>query len=366
MANLYLTEQGAVLHKTGERLVVTKGECTLLDVPCHEIDAVLIFGNVHVTTQAVRTLMEHGIEMALLTRRGKLLCQLTPPMAKNVLLRLAQYQRTQDKAFCLATARAIVAAKIASGLQFIRQHTSNYRGQSMAQELRELQRCSERVDATADTSALFGIEGNAARVYFQAFGKMLRSGIEFPGRRKRPAPDPVNALLSFGYTLLFNEIASLLDGIGFDPFIGFYHRPEYGRPSLAADLVEEFRVPVIDRLTVRLLNTRVFDADDFAPHAASGSLYLKRESLRKYFTAYEDFLGAVQTEAPPGAVTAESVLAQPRDPPAAGQKVGQSAGTKPRQPPHYRRLFRQQAQGFGAALTGGAPYVPYVLGESGR
>jgi len=350
MANLYLTEQGAVLHKHGERLVVGKDKTVLLDVPCHQVDAVLIFGNIHVTTAAVRELMEQGIELALLTRRGRLLCQLTPPVPKNVPLRLAQYERSKDPQFALAFSRRIVGAKVRNGLGLVRQYASNYKEHGLEAELRELERQGARIESAATVGELFGVEGNAARIYFGAFGKMIRSGLAFPGRRKRPAPDPINALLSFGYTLLFNEIASLLDGIGFDPYIGFLHKPDYGRPSLAADLVEEFRAPVIDRLTLRLVNNRVFGSDDFYAHAASGSMYLKRESLGKYFTHYEAAIGEPETgmdPADPGA-PAQPTEGTSRREKGTAQKVGS-----------VRALLRRQAHRLQRTLTEGVPYEPF-------
>jgi CRISPR-associated protein Cas1 len=353
MANLYLTEQGAVLHKHGERLVVTKDKVTLLDVPCHEIDAVLLFGSVQITTAAVRELMEQGIEMALLTRRGRLLCQLTPPMAKNVPLRLAQYERSKDAQFALAFARTVVGAKVRNGLGVARQYAYNYKGHGLESELRELEAHGPRIDAVQTAGELFGVEGNAARTYFSAFGKMIRTGLIFPGRRKRPAPDPINALLSFGYTLLFNEIASLLDGVGFDPYIGFFHKPDYGRPSLAADLVEEFRAPVIDRLTLRLINTRVFDAGDFYAHPSSGSMYLKRESLAKYFTQYEAAVGEPETgmDGPidPGTPSPPTEGTSRRE-----KGTAQKAGS-------VRALLRRQVYRLQRTLLDGVPYEPFQL-----
>ncbi len=335
MANLYLTEQGAVLGKSGDRLIVTKKGKTLLEVPCHHIDAVLIFGNVHFTTPAVRELFEHGIEMALLTRRGRLLCQLTPPMPKNVPLRLSQYRLFNDPVFALPFSRNIVRAKVRNGLSLIRQYAYNHKDSPLDIEMRDLVHQDERITSAQNTNELLGHEGNAARIYFSAFAKMIRSGFEFPGRRRRPAPDPVNALLSFGYTLLTNELASLLDGIGFDPHIGMFHRPDYGRPSLAADMAEEFRTPVVDRFTLRLINTRVFTADDFTPHVESGSMYLKRESLRKYFTEYETYLGEGFTEM--------------------GTDDDSSS------PATFREHFRRQAYRLERALTSGTEYEPFLL-----
>jgi len=287
MANLYITEQGSILRKTGDRLIVQKEEKIILDVQCNKIDAVLIFGNVQFTTQAVHELFEHNIELALLTRTGRLIGQLTPPMPKNVELRMAQYERYKDKDFILRISKAIVAAKLRNSLGLLRQFLYNHPEIKLKNEIRRLLEILKKIKSKSSASELMGIEGSGAKIYFTGFSKMIRGKFGFDGRKRRPAPDPVNALLSFGYTLLFNEIASFLDGVGFDPYIGFFHSLDYGRPSLAADLIEEFRVPIIDRFTLKLINNNIFTLEDFSLHLKSGSMYLKRERMGRYLEEYE-------------------------------------------------------------------------------
>lgn len=290
MANLYITEQGSVLRKTGDRLIVQKEDEVLLDVQCHKIDAVLIFGNVQFTTQAVHELFEHNIELALLTRTGRLIGQLTPPMPKNIELRMAQYERYKDKDFVLKISKAVVAGKLKNSLEVLRRFSYNHPETKLENGVNGLERLLREIQSKSTIPELMGIEGSGARIYFTGFSKMVGGEFDFKGRKKRPAPDPVNALLSFGYTLLFNEIASFLDGIGFDPYIGLFHRIDYGRPSLAADLIEEFRAPIVDRLTLRLINNNIFTLENFFPHPKSGSMYLKREKMRKYLEEYERYM----------------------------------------------------------------------------
>ncbi len=292
MANLYITEQGSIIRKTGDRLIVQKDEAVLLDIQCHKIDAVLIFGNVQFTTQAVHELFEHGIELALLTQTGRLVGQITPPMPKNIELRMAQYERYKDEDFVLKLSKAIVSGKLKNSLEVLRRFSYNHPEINLKDEISNLEKSIQEVQTGGSLQALRGIEGSGAKVYFSGFAKMIRGNFDFDGRRKRPAPDPVNALLSFGYTILFNEISSLLDGIGFDPYIGFFHQIEYGRPSLAADLIEEFRSPVIDRFTLNLINNNVFSQDDFYLHVKSGSMYLTNEGIKRYFKEYEKYMGA--------------------------------------------------------------------------
>lgn len=336
MAHLYLTEQGAVLRKSGDRVIVSKDERDLLEVPCHHLDAVMIFGNVHFTTPALRKLLEHRIELAFLTRRGQLLCQLTPPMPKNVTLRMAQYDRSRDPSFALGLARTIVAAKIHNSGEIIRRHAANHPSPSLAAAGAELGEAIARVRDATSLDALRGIEGAAAKRYFAAFAAMVPPEFGFRGRNKRPPRDPVNALLSFGYTLLAAEIASLADGVGLDPQVGFLHQIDYGRPSLAADLVEELRAPVIDRLTATLLNRRQLVASDFFVHAPTGGVHLRSDALKRYLLAYDRALGE------PG--TAEFDDAESA---ASSESV--------------RGRLRSQLRGLANALEGSGAYDPVWL-----
>jgi len=193
MANLYITEQGAVLRKTGDRLIVQKEEEILLDVPCNKVESVLIFGNVQFTTQAVHELFAHGIEMALLTRTGRLVGQITSPATKNIELRLEQFKRYWDETFRLDLSRIIVTGKITNSLNMMRVFSYNHPGISLTPEMDRMHSSMEAVKGANDINSLMGIEGAASRAYFSGFGKMILSEFTFEGRRKRPATDPVNA-----------------------------------------------------------------------------------------------------------------------------------------------------------------------------
>ena len=289
MANLYLTEQGSTLRKTGDRLIVQKDDEVLLDVQCSKIDSILIFGNVQFTTQSVHELFEHGIEMALLTRTGRLVGQITSPFTKNIELRIAQFGKYRDDLFKENLARVIVTGKIVNCMNVMKSFAGNHPEINLDGELAELGSSVKSLESTVNIPSLRGVEGNAARAYFSGFGKMVSGGFLFEGRKKRPATDPVNALLSFGYTLFFNEISSLLDGLGFDPYLGYFHNAEYGRASLASDLQEEFRA-VVDRFTLYLINNRMLKENDFYRNTQTGGMYLVREAMKKYFIEYEKYL----------------------------------------------------------------------------
>ncbi len=332
MANLYLTEQGSVLRKTGDRLIVHKDDEILLDVQCNKIDSVLIFGNVQFTTQAVHELFEHGIEMALLTKTGKLVGQITSPFTKNIELRVEQFKRHHDETFKLDLSKAIVKGKLTNCLNFVKVFSCNHPEIDFKGEMMGLETSISSIGRINTTASLRGIEGNAARTYFEGIGKMVLGVFTFRGRKKRPSTDPVNALLSFGYTLIFNEISSLLDGLGFDPYLGYYHEVEYGRASLACDIQEEFR-PVIDRFTLYLVNNRMLNKEDFYSNPKDGSIYLKREAMKKYFVEYEKYLNREFKY----------------------NKLGQNTT--------IRKCFRMQAEKLAGFIRGGDGYRPFIIEE---
>jgi len=289
MPTLYLSEQNAWIKKTGDRLVVEKDDQVLADIPCLHLDTVLLYGNVQFTTQALVEMLDHGIELALLTRGGRLRGQLTPPKAKNIVLRMGQYERSRNPEFCLAFAQAVVEAKIDNGLSLVREFRTNHPERLAPEAIVGLENARSQTQQVSSLQQLLGVEGHAAALYFELLRQMIPEALRPPRRARRPPPDPFNALLSFGYVLVGNELQALLDAMGFDPYLGFYHQIDYGRPSLALDLLEEFRPAVVDRLVVALLNLRQLGEEDFQHHPRDG-VRLSREGLKAWFGAYEQAL----------------------------------------------------------------------------
>ncbi len=328
MAVLYLTEQGAVVRKTGDRLIVEKDHETLAEIPCSKLETILIFGNVQVTTPALAELLDHGIELAFLTVAGRLRGQLTPPKAKNMPLRMRQYETARDDAFRLAIAQEVVRGKVENAAAVLARHRKRHPDRIEREAIDELLAASRGVESIASLDSLRGVEGAAAARYFRAFPGLLPDGWTFPGRQRRPPPDPVNALLSFGYVLVGNELRSLLDAIGFDPYLGFFHEVDYGRPSLALDLLEEFRAPLVDRFTATVLGLGQLGRLDFVA-GPEGGVVLSREGLKTFFAAWE------------------RELATP---------IALEEGTAT-----FRELFRHQAERLARALTQGEPYRAFRL-----
>jgi CRISPR-associated protein Cas1 len=276
-----------------------------------------------VSTQALAQLLDHGIELAFFTLKGRLRGQLTPPKAKNVILRMKQYELASDKQRCLDLARELVAAKIHNSAGLLRRLRIHHPDSVPLEPIQELELQAERARTVASLEELRGVEGSAAARHFSALTGVVPYEIGFTGRNRRPPRDPMNALLSFGYVLVGNELQSLLDGMGFDPYIGFFHQLDYGRPSLALDLLEELRAPLVDRFSLSLLKLRKLTSGDFQQTPEKGCR-LDREPLRRYFAAYEDELGRKIS------IDGEDL--------------------------NFRQIFRRQAERLARSLTAGEPY----------
>jgi CRISP-associated protein Cas1 len=203
---------------------------------------------------------------------------------KNVELRIAQYATAADPGRSLALARQFVLGKIKNCRTLLRRHLEEDQGREVLDQLTALMR---KAESACEAARLLGIEGMAAKTYFEGFGRLLNGGEEFniEGRNRRPPRDPVNALLSFVYALLVKEWTLSLYAAGFDPMLGFYHRPRYGRPSLALDLAEEFRLLLADSTVLTLVNTGEVTAASFVRRA--GAVALTDTGRRAAIAAFE-------------------------------------------------------------------------------
>lgn len=293
---LYLTEQGTKLRKTSRRIIVEKEGITLLEVPLFQLDRVLVFGAVQLSTQAISMLLENGIDVSFLTITGRLRGRLVCAESKNVFLRLAQYDRSRDEDFKLRFAKQIIRAKAKSQKALLLRFQRNHPEAEFSKEASTIEQALNDLAHKKTVASVMGLEGASTGAYFRSFARMLVcKEFRFEGRTRHPPLDPVNALLSLGYVILTNEIASLVESAGLDPHIGFLHGFRYGRQSLPLDLVEEFRHPVVDTLTLSLLNRRVFAPSDFEQQE-NLAYYLTREGFKRYLKYYEEQIGTPRGE----------------------------------------------------------------------
>ncbi len=283
---LYIQAQGSrVGTRKGTIFIEKQGE-TLAEARLKDTDHLVICGNVQVGTQTIHLLCEAGIPICYLST-GHWFYGFTSGFAlRNAYDRAAQFRAADEPERCLAFARAVVASKISNQRTLLLRNASP-RPDLAVSAMSGLQTAAERC---TDTGSLLGIEGTAARHYFQSFSAMVKPGdvvarFDTAGRSRRPPPDPLNACLSFGYALLAKECTVALAAVGLDPFWGFYHRPRHGRPSLALDLMEEFRPLVTDSAVLSAFNTGMLGLDDFTI-GATGCL-MKDAARKAFIRAFE-------------------------------------------------------------------------------
>lgn len=287
MATLYVTEPGARIEKDYRRLLVTKDDVVLAATPVGRVSRVVLVGRVGATTPALLSLLDAGVGLSFVNRSGHLRGRLLPPTAPNARLRKAQYLKEDDEAFCLAFARAVVHGKLHNSRTLMMRLARRYPIQGPW--LQRLEKSQAQIASAGSLAALRGLEGAAAKAYFAHIRQAVRPEMRSNKRSRRPPKDPFNALLSLGYTLLYESVMSALEIVGLDPYIGFFHADKYGRPALALDMVEEFRAPVVDSLVLTLINKRLLQPDDFKP-GSNGGVYLSRHGQRVFYREFSDRL----------------------------------------------------------------------------
>ena len=269
MSTLYVIEQGARIEKEYASLLVTKDDEVLARMPLARVSHVVLVGTVGATTPALLALLEQGVGLSLVRASGELRGRLTPATGYNLALRQAQYRAAEDVVFSTRTARAIVAGKLENSRTMMQRLLRRREG--LPDELLpRLEAALQKVEQATSIETLRGLEGSAARAYFGLLRQSMRVDLAFEKRARRPPPDPVNSLLSLGYTLLNEALMTALELVGLDPYAGFLHADKYGRPSLALDLVEEFRAPIVDSLVLTLINKRMLGPGDFVIKQTEG------------------------------------------------------------------------------------------------
>ena len=283
---MYVQTQGAVVGKSGDNLRVSVRKETIAKAKLLDVSNLSIFGNAQVTAQATRELLERGIPIFHFTYGGWLKGVTTGMGHKNVEIRALQFQAAASPERSLAVARRIVAAKIRNGRTILKRN--HPRAPSPLAALDEMKRLRQRAAKAGSAQTLLGIEGAAASAYFARFGSLISPSVafDFRTRNRRPPKDRVNAALSFLYSMLTKQAFASVLAVGFDPYMGFYHRPRYGRPSLALDMAEEFRPIIADSTALRLLNNRQLNPEtDFIERA--GSVALSQNGRKKTIKAFE-------------------------------------------------------------------------------
>lgn len=309
MATLYLTEPRSLVKKEGETLLVQipenkeKGTAKRkVRVPLIKVDQVVVYGDVTLTSPAMAALLKQRADVCFCSHYGRFLGRLAPPLGKNSLIRLSQHRAHGDPERSFTLAQAFVSGKLSNMRTMLMRANRKREDAEVAQAAGSLKGVIAQVDRLdpqeakvpadpshpqADTlqGTLQGLEGSGSALYFGVLGRLLKGSWRFERRQRRPPRDPVNALLSLGYVLLMNQVASAVSVVGLDPYVGFLHSSQFGKPALALDVMEPFRPLVVDSVVLTLLNNGMLSSRDFREEL--GAWRLTEDGRRAFLTQLE-------------------------------------------------------------------------------
>ncbi len=290
---LYVMTQRAYVHLDHETLKVELEGKTQLQVPLHHLGGVFCFGDVMISPALLHRCAEDGRTFVLMDRNGRFKARVEGPVTGNVLLRRAQHLALSDGARPVSIARNLVAGKIQNTRQVLLRGTREAGSPDDASQLEEAARrlaaALSRLESAQDLDVIRGVEGDAARAYFDVLDRMVkedREAFHMDGRSRRPPRDRINALLSFLYALLLSDCVAAVEGVGLDPQVGFLHALRPGRPALGLDLMEELRAVIADRLALTLVNRRQVTSKDFEERPG-GAVHLSEKGRKEAVVAYQ-------------------------------------------------------------------------------
>ncbi|MFQ5859059.1 MAG: type I-D CRISPR-associated endonuclease Cas1d [Anaerolineae bacterium] len=302
MATLYLTKQRALVKKDGDTLVVhipadeeAGTPKRKQRIPLMKIDQVVVQGDATITSPALRALLEQRVDVCFLTYHGRFVGRLTPAYSKNSLIRIEQHRAHNDIVRRSKLAARFVAGKLSNMRTLLLRYNRKLNDRAIANAADSIHGVVNQVQALQNNSVdevedrmgtLLGLEGAGTAFYFGVFDRLVQGDVAFNGRSKRPPTDPVNALLSYAYTLLMHQVSSAISLVGFEPYVGFLHTSQYGRPALALDLMEEFRPLIADSVALTLINNSMLKAKDF--NEELGAYRLTDRGRRIFLTKFED------------------------------------------------------------------------------
>jgi len=288
MAVLYLIEQGTTIYKEYQRFIVYVSDKPKLEIPIREVQQILVFGTIQLSTPVIQTCLQEQIAVLFLSQSGRYHGHLWSAEFRDLDNELEQLERRRDGGFQFQVSQGIVYGKLMNSKQLLRRFN---RKRKLTEVERAIVGINQDIQALAlidNLDRLRGYEGIGAARYFPALGQLItHDQFEFSRRNRQPPTDPVNSLLSFGYTLLLNNVLALILAEGLFPYLGNFHYGERQKPYLAFDLMEEFRSPVVDSLVLNIVNHALFKLEDFDRVPSTGGVYLNQSARRVFFKQFE-------------------------------------------------------------------------------
>ncbi|MDD4029602.1 MAG: type I-C CRISPR-associated endonuclease Cas1c [Caldisericia bacterium] len=290
---LYVMNPDSYLTRDGLNVVLRVDNQVKFQIPVHNLESIICFNHSGASPSLMSLCTQNNVGITFLTPSGFFLARVTGKVNGNVLLRRKQFRLADDQEISTIIAKSFITGKIANArsvlLRFIRDHSEKVNTEDLLIAIKTLTSSLQKIQKAETTDTVRGIEGDAAKVYFGVFDKLIlvnKKDFFFIERNRRPPLDNVNTLLSFVYTLLVHDMQSALESVGLDPSVGFLHVDRPGRASLALDMIEELRPYLADRIVLSLVNRKQVDASDFIASEAGG-IMMKDEAKKKIITTWQ-------------------------------------------------------------------------------
>lgn len=280
---LYITTPEAYLSKDGLNVVVSVDKEERFRIPIMNVESIVTFGYMGASPGLMKLCMDNNVALSFMTPQGRFICRVQGPVKGNVLLRKKQYSLSEDENVALHLAKLFILGKVFNTRSILQRYIrDNGADEEVEHVVKQLEWRKKRIMQAENMDILRGEEGHAANAYFEVFSHLIlhqKDDFPFNGRNRRPPKDEVNAMLSFVYTLIANDVAAALESVGLDPYVGFMHTLRPGRTSLALDMMEELRAYLGDRLVLSMINRKQITKKDFIRQ--SDDSFVMTDSCRK-------------------------------------------------------------------------------------
>ncbi len=286
MSYLYVCEQGAIIGISANRFEVKYKDGMIKSIPAETLELIEVFGKVQITTQCITECLKRGVNILFFSTNGSYFGRLISTSHVNVQRQRKQAEIEKNEEFKLRLSRKIIDAKIRNQIVILRRYARNT-NQNIERPVIEMQNMAKKLWYAQTTEQIMGYEGTAAKIYFRVLGELIDPDFAFNGRSRRPPMDPFNSMISLGYSIIMNEIYGKIEGKGLNAYFGILHKDREKHPTLASDLMEEWRAVLIDSTALSMLNGHELTTDNFYTEIEQPGVFLENTGFKKYIQKLE-------------------------------------------------------------------------------
>lgn len=287
MSYLYVCEQGATIGISGNRFQVKYKDGMLKSIPAETLEVIEVFGKIQFTTQCLEECLKRGVNVIFYSSNGAYYGRLISTSHVNVHRQRVQADIGNDEAFKLAFSKRIISAKIRNQIVILRRYART-RQSNIDRQIMEMQYMDSKTGVGKNIEQIMGYEGNAAKIYFKTIGELIEEEFFFEKRTRRPPLDPYNSMISLGYSIMLNEIYGKLEAKGLNPYFGLMHKDREKHPTLASDLMEEWRAVLIDSTALSMVNGHEVRKEEFYNNYDNPGIFLGKDVFKRYILKLEN------------------------------------------------------------------------------